>query len=141
MTTPRTAHSERILTPSYPSSQEKNSYCPQKTYGNGPDGVDLGHLNPMTDNHVDMVIANELSNTVVTFFGDGKGKFHMSQVLTLPTVDRSYDLLSGPAAVMIGNFNHDKHPDILVANEVSPRPRIPLTSRNPGSHHDRDCAR
>lgn len=70
-----------------------------------PADIDVGDVN--VDGHLDAVVVNRLSQTVVVLLGNGLGQFPTRTVLPQPTY---------PAAVAIGDFTGDGHPDLFVTN-------------------------
>src|SRR6185436_9545909 len=75
------------------------------TTGTGPHSVRSGDFN--NDGLVDLASANELSNNVSVFIGNGSGGF-------APAVN----CRSGPApkGIAVGDANNDAAPDLLIAN-------------------------
>jgi hypothetical protein len=83
--------------------------------GTGPESIAIGDFRG--DGHADLVtanwgVSNDLSvRTVSVLLGNGDGTFQPAR-----------DYLSGihPISVVVGDFNHDGHEDLAVANEVGP---------------------
>jgi hypothetical protein len=73
--------------------------------GAAPIGLATEDLNG--DGILDLVTANEVSQTASVLLGNGDGTFK-------PHVD--YPVGRAPLAVAIGDFNHDNRPDVAVAN-------------------------
>jgi hypothetical protein len=61
------------------------------------------------DGKLDLVTANETSNTVSVLLGNGDGTFRPAQSFPLPAG-------SAPVYVAVGDFNRDGNPDIVVAD-------------------------
>ncbi len=72
-----------------------------------PESVVIADLN--NDNYPDMIVANYLDSNVEIFLGYGNGTFR-SGVLY------STGFGSGPCSVVVGDFNNDNQPDIVVTN-------------------------
>ena len=74
----------------------------------GSKSVAIADLN--ADGHLDLAVANVLSNTVTVLLGNGHGEFTYNTLLTLG---------SAPNSVAIGDLNADGRPDLAVANTGS----------------------
>lgn len=77
-------------------------------FDSGPLGLDTGDLN--LDGFADVVVANQMEDTVTVFFGDGTGAF--------PVV-RGFDVDSLPTTARVADVNVDGFPDIVTVNEGS----------------------
>lgn len=77
-------------------------------FDSGPLGVASGDFNG--DRHLDVVVANQMEDTVTVFIGDGTGSF--------PEV-RTFDSDALPTAARIGDVTGDGISDIVTSNEGS----------------------
>jgi hypothetical protein len=59
------------------------------------------------DQRLDVIVANEGSDSLSVFLGDGAGGFGQARTVSVG---------SGPVAMAVGDFNQDRHPDLAVAN-------------------------
>ncbi|MGD1834297.1 MAG: FG-GAP repeat domain-containing protein, partial [Nitrososphaeraceae archaeon] len=75
-----------------------------------PVSVAVGFFN--ADTNLDIVTANQASNEISVFLGDGTGSFGTS---TQFTVGAS---VPGPVSVAVGFFNADTNLDIVTANPI-----------------------
>src|SRR5689334_4483004 len=73
--------------------------------GSQPRGVAIGDLNK--DGHPDVVTANQGSNTITVYLGNGSGGLGSRA---------DYVVGSGPFSVAIGDLDGDGNPDVVVAN-------------------------
>src|SRR4029077_7403127 len=73
--------------------------------GLNPPGVSIGDFNG--DGHLDLVVANQGSNTVSILLGNGDGTFQQKT---------DYHSDTGPSAVVTGDFNGDGRADFATAN-------------------------
>jgi len=83
------------------------SFANQTTFatGSGPWSVATGDMNG--DGNPDLVVVNQLSNTVSLRLGNGDGTFQSQQTIATG---------SGPFSVAFGDVNGDGHSDLAVAN-------------------------
>ena len=73
-----------------------------------PRSVAVGHFN--ADTNLDIVTANDNSNEISVFLGDGTGSFGTSTQFTVGGVNPQ------PRSVAVGHFNADTNLDIVTAN-------------------------
>lgn len=73
----------------------------------------LAHFD--SDIYLDMAVANNGSNTITTFTGDGKGSFTFKGTLATGL---------SPVALKKADFNHDGYADLVVANNSSSSVRV-----------------
>ena len=78
------------------------------TGGNKPSAVAVADMN--NDGKLDVVVTNELSNTVAILLGSGNGRFQSAHVFPVGV---------NPVAVAVGDFNGDGKTDVAVANSTS----------------------
>jgi hypothetical protein len=72
--------------------------------GTKPLAVAVADVN--RDGHLDLIVANESSNTVSVALGNGNGTFQAAKNFTTGT---------GPYAVAVADVNGDGNPDLVVA--------------------------
>lgn len=77
------------------------------TAGGGTRGVVAGDFN--RDNRIDVAVANEFSESVSVFLGDGAGGFTLAQEIAL-------DMGDGPVAIDAADLNGDRLLDLVVVN-------------------------
>ncbi len=77
---------------------------------NVPPGQDVVAADFNDDGHLDLAVADPLTDTVSVLLGNGDGTFQ-------PPV--SYDVGSSPSAVVAGEFTDSGHIDLAVANEYT----------------------
>jgi hypothetical protein len=92
------------------ASAAVDPYFPAVAYGVGalPVAEEVGDLNG--DGKPDIVVANEVANSISVLLDEGAGTF-------APAV--AYPVGDSPSAVAIGDLNEDGIPDLAVANEDS----------------------
>ncbi len=78
--------------------------------GTGPVSVAIGDFN--LDGILDLAVANQGTNDVSVFLGDGLGGF-------TPAPGSPFGVGTGPASVAVGDFNGDGFQDLAVANSGS----------------------
>jgi hypothetical protein len=87
------------------------SFAPVMTYSTGgnslPNGVAVGDFN--NDSWLDIVVANQISESVGVLLGYGNGNF---SIVKLYSTGKN----SGSSAVTVGDFDNDGNLDIAVAN-------------------------
>jgi hypothetical protein len=76
-------------------------------HDSGPTAISIADIN--NDAHLDIIVANEVSNNMGIFFGHGNGSFAEQTVYS--TGDSS-----APYCTAVGDFNNDHYLDIVVAN-------------------------
>ena len=83
------------------------SFQPQASFavGSEPIGVAVGDFN--RDGHLNIVAANECSNTVSVLLGTGSGSFPPQATFVVGSI---------PFSVAVGDFNVDGHLDIVAAD-------------------------
>lgn len=81
--------------------------------GATPADAILAHFD--SDVYLDMAVANNGSNTITTFTGDGKGSFTFKETLATGL---------SPVALKKADFNHDGYADLVVANNSSSSVRV-----------------
>jgi uncharacterized protein (TIGR03437 family) len=79
--------------------------------GTGPESVAVADFNG--DGFPDLAIANLISSNVTVLLGNGSGGFTAAS-------DSPFSAGSNPRSVAVGDFNGDGHPDLAIANEVTP---------------------
>lgn len=79
--------------------------------GSKPSAIDAVDVN--ADGHLDLVIANEGTNSISIFLGNGDGTF--TQASGSP-----YAVGNSPTAIVSADFNSDGIPDLAVANSGAP---------------------
>jgi hypothetical protein len=78
---------------------------PLPTGGATPNGVVVGDFNG--DGKLDFAVANQSSNTVSVFLGNGNGTFQAPRLTPVGF---------GPMGLAVADFNGDGHPDLAVTN-------------------------
>ena len=78
------------------------------TDGGGPVAVTVGDLDG--DGHLDVAVADCLTNTVTVWSGDGRGSFRARS---------RYPVGKGPDAIAVGDLNKDGKPDVVTANHTA----------------------
>lgn len=81
--------------------------------GATPADAVLAHFD--SDIYLDMAVANNGSNSITTFTGDGKGSFTFKGTLATGL---------SPVALKKADFNHDGYTDLVVANNSSSSVRV-----------------
>lgn len=79
--------------------------------GSKPSAIDAVDVND--DGHLDLVVANEGSNSVSIFLGNGDGTFTEAS-------GSPYAVGNSPTAIVSADFNADGIPDLAVANSGAP---------------------
>ena len=75
-----------------------------------PVSIDVGDFN--LDNHLDIVVDNQHSDSLTILLGDGTGKFHESE-------GSPFKVPFNPISVVVGDFNSDGKPDLATAHYSS----------------------
>jgi hypothetical protein len=78
--------------------------------GQGPISVAVGDFNG--DGHPDLVVVNDFDNTVSTLQGNGDGTFQTPVTFGAGSEGAG----SEPTGVVVGDFNGDGHPDLVVGS-------------------------
>lgn len=76
--------------------------------GGGPHSVTHGDWNG--DGNLDLATANVSSNSVSVLMGNGRGQFS-------PAPKHSFSVGNAPVALISGDWNHDRIPDLVTANK------------------------
>ena len=82
--------------------------------GSGPTAIAIGDIDG--DTKADLVVANT-TNQVTVLYGDGLGKFGISNASRPGTV--SFGVGSDPISVVVATFNNDTKLDVATANQLS----------------------
>jgi FG-GAP-like repeat/FG-GAP repeat len=85
--------------------------------GNGPRVIAVADLNH--DGKLDLIAANESSETITVLLGDGRGRFSVAKELPIPSGHLPND-------IAVADMNHDGNLDLVIANHQSPFIRILL---------------
>jgi hypothetical protein len=78
------------------------------TGGRAPSGIAVADVN--NDGKLDVVVANQLSNSVAVLLGNGNGTLQSPRVFAVG---------ANPLAVAVGDFNGDGNADVVVVNSTS----------------------
>jgi hypothetical protein len=93
--------------------------------GKGPRFVAVADVNH--DGKLDLMIANDDSETITVLLGDGKGHFQNASGSPVPAGHLPND-------IAIADMNHDGHPDLVIANHQSPYLTVLLGDGKGGFH-------
>lgn len=75
--------------------------------GSAPSSVAIADFN--NDTYLDIVVANSGTDSIIIFLGYGDGEFESAS-------NYSIGIRGNPSAVITGDFNNDRIPDIAIAN-------------------------
>ncbi len=86
-----------------------------------PTGIAVGDFNG--DGNPDLAVTFQGTQSVIIFFGDGRGTFRNSGPFCVGGTQLVANICTGaspgPAAIVTGDFNRDGRPDLAVANQQS----------------------
>ncbi|MFZ3244694.1 MAG: FG-GAP-like repeat-containing protein [Candidatus Acidiferrales bacterium] len=101
-------YSSGLTTPEFIAGSS-SSLFPESTIATGQQPVAVISADFTLNGNIDLAVANQASNTVSIFLGNGNGTFSSAETLTTG---------NGPVALVTADFNGDGIPDLAVLNQT-----------------------